>query len=124
MSTGSVSSSSRHADIAYADFSVGAGGLCSLELHAVAANVATARLASAYWLSLLMIPGNERAPNADAGALSVSNSQTGKWVEEGPMTIVADHVELLGRDVAEWGMGVFAPVLPAGIISIPATVAP
>ena len=36
------------------------------------------------------------------------------------MTVSAEDVELLGQNVAVWGMGVFTPYLPAGIIKIPA----
>ena len=59
-------------------------------------------------------------PYAAAGSFIVSNSSAGAWAEEGPMTVSAEDVELLGQNVAVWGMGVFTPYLPAGIIKIPA----
>ena len=63
-------------------------------------------------------------PYAAAGSFIVSNSAAGAWAEEGPMTVSAEDVELLGQNVAVWGMGVFTPYLPAGIIEIPATATP
>lgn len=57
---------------------------------------------------------------AAAGSLLVSNSSVGSFHEDGPMTVQADDVAKLGVDVAVWGMGAFAPVLPAGLVKIAA----
>ena len=59
-------------------------------------------------------------PYAVDGSLIVSNSQAGSWFEDGPQTIEATDVSKLGLNVAIWGLGVFGPVLPAGIVQIPA----
>jgi hypothetical protein len=55
---------------------------------------------------------------AAAGTLLLSNSSVAKFHEDGPMTVQADDVAKLGVDVAVWGMGAFAPVLPAGLRKI------
>lgn len=56
-----------------------------------------------------------------AGSVIVSNGEAAEWHEDGPFTVSAEDVEKLGQNVAVWGMGAFAGLLPAGIVSIPAT---
>jgi hypothetical protein len=60
-------------------------------------------------------------PYMATGQFIVSNNVAATWFEDGPMTVTAEDVELLGQNVAVWGMGAFAPLLPAGIIKILAT---
>lgn len=54
-----------------------------------------------------------------AGTLLVSNSAAGEWHEDGPATVTAEDVERLGMNVAVWGMGVFLPLVPAGLVRVP-----
>ena len=58
--------------------------------------------------------------NLAAGAIIVSNSTAAKWYEDGPFIATAENIALAGRDVGVFGMGVLAPYVPTGIISVPA----
>ena len=55
-------------------------------------------------------------PMAPDGTVIVTNDEAARWLEEGPFLATAEDVHKLGTDVAIWGMGVAAPVLPAGIV--------
>lgn len=55
-------------------------------------------------------------PMAPAGTVLVTNDEAARWLEEGPFLATAEDVHKLGTDVAIWGMGVTAPVLPGGIV--------
>ena len=61
---------------------------------------------------LPILPVNGLAP----GSLLVSNQEAAGWVEEGMYAITAEDVELLGQNVAVWGMGALAAPIPAGIV--------
>ncbi len=52
------------------------------------------------------------------GAVIVSNRQAAGWVEDGPRTIEADDVTLLGRNVALYSFGVSALFVAAGVVKL------
>jgi hypothetical protein len=52
------------------------------------------------------------------GKALVTNRESAAWFSDGPFTITAEDVEKLGRDVAVWGMGAPAAILPAGIVEL------
>jgi hypothetical protein len=57
-------------------------------------------------------------PNLTAETLLVTNSLAAKWHEDGPMVATAEDVNLLGHDVAVWGMGATAIYVPAGVVKL------
>ena len=58
------------------------------------------------------------------GTLIATNPSAAAWLEDGPFTIDADDVERLGKDVAIWSLGCFAPFNAAGVVSVATTAAP
>lgn len=59
-------------------------------------------------------------PNLTAGSLIVTNNQAAQWYEDGPFTLTMDDVNLLGHNVAVWGLGVAAVYVPTGVVVIKA----
>lgn len=57
-------------------------------------------------------------PSITAGKFIVSNREAAGWFEAGPFQATSEDVALLGRNVAYWGMGVPARMIPAGIIEV------
>ena len=62
-----------------------------------------------------------RAPFLAAGTHLVTNGEAAGWHEDGPFPISAEDVAKLGQNIAIWGMGTDAIVVPAGIIKNSAT---
>jgi len=62
------------------------------------------------------------APDLQAGTAVVTNSMAAAWFEDGPMAVSAQDVAKLGENVAVWGMGAFAALIPAGIVTISDTI--
>jgi HK97 family phage prohead protease len=56
-----------------------------------------------------------RSKNLANGNALITNGDAVRWLEDGPRTIQADNVALLGRDVAVYGYGAAAPFIPAGV---------
>lgn len=85
-------------------------------------NAAGTATASSLRIEVSGVPVYE-VPSLTAGSLLVSNGEAAGWVEDGPFPITAQDVELLGENVAIWGMGALAVPIPAGIVKIVATAA-
>jgi hypothetical protein len=62
-------------------------------------------------------------PSLPAGSLLISNQEAAGWIEDGPFAVTAEDVELLGQNVAVWGMGALAVPAPAGIVKVAAAAA-
>lgn len=62
------------------------------------------------------------APDMAAGTAVVTNSMAAAWFEDGPMAVSAQDVAKLGENVAVWGMGAFAALIPAGIVVLSDTI--
>lgn len=62
------------------------------------------------------------APDMAAGTAVVTNSMAAAWFEDGPMAVSAQDVAKLGENVAVWGMGAFAALIPAGIVVMSDTI--
>jgi hypothetical protein len=56
-----------------------------------------------------------------AGKAIATNREAAAWFESGPQVATAEDVEKLGRNVAVWGLGAAAAILPAGIVIMSAT---
>ena len=56
------------------------------------------------------------APFLAAGTHIVTNGEAAGWHEDGPFPISAEDVAKLGQNVAVWGMGTPAIVIPTGIV--------
>jgi HK97 family phage prohead protease len=50
-----------------------------------------------------------------AGTITVTNGDAARWMEDGPRTVSAENVALLGRDVAVYGYATTAAFVPGGI---------
>jgi Escherichia/Staphylococcus phage prohead protease len=57
------------------------------------------------------------APFLPAATHIVTNGEAAGWHEDGPFPISAEDVAKLGQNVAVWGMGTSAIVIPAGIVT-------
>jgi len=53
-----------------------------------------------------------------SGTMIVSNPSTGDWHEDGPINMEANDVEKAGLNAGVFGMGLFAPYVPTGIVSV------
>lgn len=53
-----------------------------------------------------------------SGMILVASRAAAKWIEDGPRVLAADDVELIGRNVAIWGMGTSAIYWPNGLVSL------
>lgn len=58
-----------------------------------------------------------RAPFLTGSTHLVTNGEAAGWHEDGPFPISAEDVAKLGQNVAVWGMGVPAAIIPAGIVT-------
>jgi HK97 family phage prohead protease len=56
-----------------------------------------------------------RSLGSPAGTITVTNGDAARWMEDGPRTVAAENVALLGRDVAVYGYATTAAFIPAGI---------
>jgi hypothetical protein len=66
-----------------------------------------------------------RGRNMADGDVIISNGQTAKWMEDGAFTAQQDQVAKLGTDIAIWGLGAPAILIPTGIVKTTiATAAP
>jgi hypothetical protein len=63
------------------------------------------------------------APFLTDGTHLVTNGEAAGWHEDGPFPISAEDVAKLGQNVAIWGMGTTAIVLPKGIVKSSLTAA-
>jgi HK97 family phage prohead protease len=57
-----------------------------------------------------------RAPFLAGNTHLVTNGEAGGWHEDGPFPLSAEDVAKLGQNVAIWGMGTTAIVIPKGIV--------
>lgn len=53
-----------------------------------------------------------------AGTILVTNRAAASWLEDGPFTVTAEDVALLGQNVAVWGMGALAVFVPAAVVKL------
>lgn len=95
-----------------------------LSLTAPAGNTANASASAATLNVNLAGLKVTEVPHLPAGTFLVTNGRAAAWLEDGPYTISELDVARLGRDVAVWGMGVLAPFIAAGIVTVTSAAAP
>jgi hypothetical protein len=92
------------------------GGLANLWPSAYGtANVAGTAQASTLTVNVSGLP-IIRAPFLTGNTHLVLNGESARWHEDGPFPISAEDVAKLGQNVAIWGMGTGATVVPKGIV--------
>lgn len=62
-----------------------------------------------------------RSPGLTAGKVVALNGEAARWAEDGPRTISAEDVPLLGRDVAVYGYAAPALFVPGGCVAATVT---
>jgi hypothetical protein len=68
-------------------------------------------------ISIAGIPAY-RVPGLPARSVVITNGTAARWMEDGPRTLSADDVPLLGRDVAVYGYAAPALFTPAGVVHL------